>query len=108
MADDGNPKVGDIITVKHQRTPDFIISPVTGFIVHGPDKSNVFILQAYVDMPEADTENYRVEEGGQLVGAGVKYEPVRYDVASLFMTREGLQGLYQLLGNWFGAGSKTE
>ena len=96
------------ITMRHKQAPDYIIAPASGIIVHGPDPSNIFILQAFVDIPQADEEYFRPGENGHLIGDGITFKPVRMEVGAFYMTEPGLRNLYDALHRHFAPKAPTE
>ena len=86
------------ITVRHQRSNNYVLAPITGIMLAwGPGKE-VVILHPFVELRLIVHEKFTVDDSGNPVeGAGIETEIVREDLGAFVMSRASLGVLYKEL-----------
>ena len=100
MAKDMRPS--GLVNIPHRKAQNYAAHPLTGFLVSKGENGQPWILHAYADVPDIESEDFTpVGDGKTMAGAGVHQRMARIDVAAFLVSEASLRVLAEYLKKEF-------
>lgn len=91
-----------IVKVPHRKVASYGVHPVSGFLIGKGEGGQPWILHAYADVPEIESEDFKAgPDGKTMIGAGVHQRLTRIDIGAFLISEANLKLLSEFLKNEF-------